>query len=271
MELKEWLGDNQLSLDIWKNKYCNNNENFNSWKHRVSGNNKELEDLIESKKFLFGGRALANRGTNKKGSMFNCYSSGYAPDNIEGLMQLNTNLALTYKAQGGQGVSLSKIRPKGTPIGNEFKSDGIVPFMEIFNTTTSSISQGGARKGALMISLDIMHKEAETFITIKSNEDKITKANLSLEINDEFMDAVQKYYDCGETVVIHESREYNGHPIEYDVVPIKLYKLMVETVYDWGEPGCIFTNRFRNYNLMEFDDDYQIETCNPLTDKNMRI
>ena len=122
-----------------------------------------------------------------------------------------------------------------------------------------------------MISLDIMHKEAETFITIKSNEDKITKANLSLEINDEFMDAVQKYYDWGETVVIHESREYNGHPIEYDVVPIKLYKLMVETVYDWGEPGCIFTNRFRNYNLMEFDDDYQIETCNPLTDKNMRI
>lgn len=263
MELKEWLGDNQLSLDIWKNKYCNNNENFNSWKHRVSGNNKELEDLIESKKFLFGGRALANRGTNKKGSMFNCYSSGYAPDNIEGLMQLNTNLALTYKAQGGQGLSLTKIRPKGTPIGDEFTSDGIVPFMEMFNTTTSSISQGGARKGALMMSIDIRHKEAPTFITIKTNEDKITKANLSLEIDDEFMKAVDKYYSTGEIVVLHESREYNGHIVEYDVVPITLYKLMIKTVYDWGEPGCIFTNRFRNYNLMEFDTDYEIATCNP--------
>ena len=263
MELKEWLGDNQLSLDIWKNKYCNNNENFNSWKHRVSGNNKELEDLIESKKFLFGGRALANRGTNKKGSMFNCYSSGYAPDNIEGLMQLNTNLALTYKAQGGQGLSLTKVRPKGTPIGDEFTSDGIVPFMEMFNTTTSSISQGGARKGALMMSIDIRHKEAPTFITIKTNEDKITKANLSLEIDDEFMEAVDKYYSTGEIVVLHESREYNGHIVEYDVVPITLYKLMIKTVYDWGEPGCIFTNRFRNYNLMEFDTDYEIATCNP--------
>ena len=271
-KLKQWLGeDNQIGMDIWEKKYRYNNESFDEWLDRVSGGDVKLRQLISERKFLFGGRALANRGTNKKGSMFNCYSSGYVPDNIEGIMQLNTNLALTYKAQGGQGVSLSKIRPKGTPIGNEFKSDGIVPFMEIFNTTTSSISQGGARKGALMISLDIMHKEAETFITIKSNEDKITKANLSLEINDKFMDAVQKYYDWGETVVIHESREYNGHPIEYDVVPIKLYKLMVETVYDWGEPGCIFTNRFRNYNLMEFDDDYQIETCNPLTDKNMRI
>ena len=263
MELKEWLGDNQLSLDIWKNKYCNNNENFNSWKHRVSGNNKELEDLIESKKFLFGGRALANRGTNKKGSMFNCYSSGYAPDNIEGLMQLNTNLALTYKAQGGQGLSLTKVRPKGTPIGDEFTSDGIVPFMEMFNTTTSSISQGGARKGALMMSIDIRHKEAPTFITIKTNEDKITKANLSLEIDDEFMKAVDKYYQTGEEVVLHEYRWYDNHLVEYDVVPIKLYKLMIKTVYDWGEPGCIFTNRFRNYNLMEFDTDYEIATCNP--------
>ena len=263
MELKEWLGDNQLSLDIWKNKYCNNNENFNSWKHRVSGNNKELEDLIESKKFLFGGRALANRGTNKKGSMFNCYSSGYAPDNIEGLMQLNTNLALTYKAQGGQGLSLTKVRPKDTPIGNEFTSDGIVPFMEMFNTTTSSISQGGARKGALMMSIDIRHKEAPTFITIKTNEDKITKANLSLEIDDEFMEAVDTYYQTGEEVVLHEYRWYDNHLVEYDVVPIKLYKLMIKTVYDWGEPGCIFTNRFRNYNLMEFDTDYEIATCNP--------
>lgn len=259
----EWLDKNQLSYDIWDKKYRYNNETFDQWLDRVSGGNNELRRLIESKKFLFGGRALANRGTNKKGSMFNCYSSGYAPDDIEGLMQLNTNLALTYKAQGGQGLSLTKIRPKGTPIGNEFTSDGIVPFMEMFNTTTSSISQGGARKGALMMSIDIRHKEAPTFITIKTNEDKITKANLSLEIDDEFMKAVDKYYSTGETVVLHESREYNGHIVEYDIVPIALYKLMIKTVYDWGEPGCIFTNRFRNYNLMEFDNDYEIATCNP--------
>lgn len=264
MDVREWLGeDNQIGIDIWEKKYRYNNESFDEWLDRVSGGNNELRQLITDRKFLFGGRALANRGTNKKGSMFNCYSSGYAPDDIEGLMQLNTNLALTYKAQGGQGLSLTNVRPKGTPIGNEFTSDGIVPFMEIFNATTSSISQGGARKGALMMSLDIMHKEAETFITIKSNEDKITKANLSLEINDKFMECVQTYYKTGEIKKIHEIRYYNGHKVEYDVTPIELYKLMIETVYNWAEPGCIFSNRFRNYNLMEFDDDYQIETCNP--------
>jgi len=264
LRIEEWLGlDNQLGMDIWRSKYQYNNESFEDWLQRVSGGNPELKELIRDKKFLFGGRALANRGTDKKGSMFNCYSSGYVPDDIDGIMQINTNLALTYKAQGGQGVSLSKIRPKDTPIGNEFKSDGIVPFMEIFNTTTSSISQGGARKGALMMSLDIMHKEAETFITIKSNEDKITKANLSLEIDDKFMRAVNTYYETGEIVKIHERREYNGHVVEYDVTPINLYKLMMETVYDWGEPGCIYSDRFRNYNLMQYDENYEIQTCNP--------
>lgn len=264
MNVQDWLGaDNQIGIDIYEGKYRHNNETFDEWLDRVSGGNEALRQLMAERKFLFGGRALANRGTGKKGSMFNCYSSGYAPDDIEGLMQLNTNLALTYKAQGGQGVSLSKIRPKGTPIGNEFTSDGIVPFMEIFNATTSSISQGGARKGALMMSLDIMHKEAETFITIKSNEDRITKANLSLEIDDRFMECVKTYYETGKVIQIPETRYYNGHKVDYMITPINLYKLMIETAYDWGEPACIFSNNFRNYNLMEFDNDYQIETCNP--------
>lgn len=264
MDVREWLGeDNQIGIDIWEHKYKYQDESFDEWLDRVSGSDEDLKELIKQKKFLFGGRALANRGTDKKGSMFNCYSSGYCPDDISGIMQLNTNLALTYKAQGGQGLSLTKVRPKGTPIGNEFTSDGIVPFMEIFNTTTASISQGGARKGALMMSIDIRHKEAPTFITIKTNEDKITKANLSLEIDDTFMQAVEKYYSAGEVIVLHESKEYNGHIVEYDITPIELYKLMIKTVYDWGEPGCIFTNRFRNYNLMQFDDEYEIATCNP--------
>lgn len=262
----KWVGESQIGYDIWNNKYRYNNESFDEWLDRVSGGNLVLRKLIEDKKFLFGGRALTNRGTDRRGSMFNCYSSGFAPDDIEGLMQLNTNLALTYKAQGGQGLSLTHVRPKGTPIGNDFASDGIVPFMEIFNATTASISQGGARKGALMMSLDIRHKEAETFITIKTNEDKITKANLSLEIDDEFMEAVDKFYKTGEKMTLHEKREYNGHVVEYDIVPIDLYKLMMKTVHEWGEPGCIFTNKFRNYNLMQYDDEYQIETCNPLTE-----
>ena len=179
-------------------------------------------------------------------------------------MQASKDIALTFKAQGGQGVSLSHLRPKGCGINNgQFESDGIVPFMEIYNTTTESISQGGSRKGALIMTLDIWHKEAETFIKIKSSEGKIQKANLSLEIDDEFMEYVKKYYETGEVLTKTIKRSYQGNTVEYEVTPIELYKLMMKTAYDWAEPGCIFTDKFRNYNLMEFDEEYAIESCNP--------
>ena len=179
-------------------------------------------------------------------------------------MQASKDIAVTFKAQGGQGISLSKLRPKGCGINNgQFESDGIIPFMEIYNRTTESISQGGSRRGALMMSLDIWHKEAEDFIKIKSEEGRIQKANLSLEIDDEFMECVKKYYETGEKITKHITKNYNDNIVEYDVIPIDLYKLMMEKAYDWAEPGCIYSNKFRNYNLMELCDEYQIETCNP--------
>ena len=136
--------------------------------------------------------------------------------------------------------------------------------MEIYNKTTESISQGGSRKGALIMSLDIWHKEAADFIKLKSQTGKIQKANLSLEIDDEFMQAVKEYYTTGNTVTKTIKCTYGGdNTSEYEVCPIKLYKLMMQTAYDWAEPGCIFTNRFRNYNMMQYCDDYKIETCNP--------
>lgn len=141
-----WLNKNQLSYDIWSKKYRCGEESFDQWLDRVSAGNTEIRRLIYEKKFLFGGRTLANRGTNK-GSYSNCYSHGFIEDSLDGIMDAAKNIAMTFKAQGGQGLSLSKIRPKGSMIGSKFKSDGIVPFMEIFNTVTESVSQGGSRKG----------------------------------------------------------------------------------------------------------------------------
>lgn len=265
MTVQEWLGqDNQLGIDILEKKYRYNNETFDEWLDRVSGGNEELKRIIKERKFLFGGRTLSNRGTNKKGSFSNCYSRGYIQDDLTDIMQANSDIAHTFKAQGGQGLSLSKLRPRGCGINNgQFQSDGIIPFMEIYNRTTESISQGGSRKGALIMTLDVWHKEAEDFIKIKSEEGRIQKANLSLEIDDEFMECVKKFYDTGEVITKTITRDYNGNVVEYEVTPIKLYKLMMEKAYDWAEPGCIFTNRFRNYNMMEYCDDYNIESCNP--------
>ena len=264
MTVKDWLGeDNQLAQDIWRRKYQHNNESFEEWLDRVSAGDNELRKLIIEKKFLMGGRTLANRGLNNTGSLFNCYSRGYIEDDYYDIMDAAKDIGITFKAQGGQGISLTKLRPKGTPIKSEYYSDGIVPFMKIFNEVTAGTSQGGARKGALMLSIDARHKEAETFIKIKSKEGEIEKANLSLELDDEFMRAVEKYYDTREVVVLHEKRNYSGHEIEYDVTPIEIFKMLVDNCYDWADPACLFTNRFRNYNLMQFDEDYEIETCNP--------
>ncbi len=264
MTVKDWLGENnQLAQDIWQRKYRHNNESFEEWLDRVSAGDNELRKLIIEKKFLMGGRTLANRGLNNTGSLFNCYSRGYIEDDYYDIMDAAKDIGITFKAQGGQGISLTKLRPKGTPIKTEYYSDGIVPFMKIFNEVTAGTSQGGARKGALMLSIDARHKEAETFIKIKSKEGEIEKANLSLELDDEFMRAVEKYYDTGEVVALHEKRNYSGHEIEYDITPIEIFKMLVDNCYDWADPACLFTNKFRNYNLMQFDEDYKIETCNP--------
>ena len=264
MNIREWLGeDNQIGYDIWTKKYQHGDESFEEWLDRISGGDEKLRELIKQKKFLFGGRVLANRGIPNTGNYYNCFSAGYVPDDYAGILDKCKEIGMTFKSQGGQGISLSKIRPKGTPIGEEYKSDGIIGFMELFNTVTDKTSQGGARKGALMMSLDAWHKEAEDFITIKNNEDKITKANLSLEIDDEFMRAVRHYYETGEELTFTKIKEYSGHIIEYEVTPIRLYKKMIQMAYDWAEPGCMFIDTIRNYSLLNNDSRYVIASTNP--------
>lgn len=107
MTVEEWLGkDNQLGIDIWHKKYRYQNETFDEWVNRVSGGDKEVKRIIMERKFLFGGRTLSNRGTGKHGSFSNCYSRGFVEDNLDDIMQANTDIATTFKAQGGQGISI---------------------------------------------------------------------------------------------------------------------------------------------------------------------
>ena len=258
MTVEEWLDNNQLSIDIWTKKYRYGEESLDEWFKRVSGNNSIIEKLVKEKKFLFGGRTLSNRRTDKSGSLSNCYSHGFVQDSLEDIMDTARDIAMTFKAQGGQGLSLSKIRPKGALINKQFKSDGIVPFMEIFNTVTESISQGGSRKGALLMSIDVWHPEAASFITIKSDLNKINKANLSLEIDDTFMIAVKEGITSMKRKFVYEGGEY-----EYEVNPTALFNLICENAHKYAEPGILFTERLRNYNLMQYVPDYQIETTNP--------
>lgn len=262
MTVNEWLNDDSLGIDIWNKKYRKNNESLDDWFKRVSGGDSELEKRIREKKFLFGGRTLSNRGMNN-GSMSNCYFDGKISDSLDSIMLTASEIAQTFKAQGGQGISLSDIRPKGSKVGKLYQSEGIVPFMEIFNTVTASISQGGARKGALMMSLDVEHPQIKDFITIKSDHNKINNANLSVEINDRFMVAVQKYYDTGEIVKYKIKSKYKGYDQDIEITPIEIYQLIMRHVWKDAEPGVMFMNEFSNYNLMEKVSDYQIFGSNP--------
>jgi ribonucleoside-diphosphate reductase alpha chain len=248
-----WLNNNELSYNIWEKKYRHNGESFQDWLNRVSGGNEDIKMLIYNKKFIFGGRTLANRGIEGKFSYSNCYSRGFILDDMEDIMDAAKDLAMTYKRGGGQGLSLSKIRPKGALIAGRYPSDGIVPFMELFNQVTASIQQGGARKGALLMALDVKHPQIIDFIKIKETDGKITNANLSVEIDNEFMQSVIE----GKTLKV------NNFGMEYEINPPEIFEEICKSAMKSAEPGVIFTDRFRNYNIMQFVDDYQIEICNP--------
>lgn len=254
--------NSDLAKQVWEKKYRYNNETLDDWFVRVSGGDKYIENLIRKKKFIFGGRILSNRGT-KKGSLSNCYTLGRVGDSLTDIMDANTKIALTFKAQGGQGISLSDIRPKGAKVGEDYHSDGIVPFMEIFNTTTENISQGGSRRGALMLELDVTHPEIETFISIKSDLHKINNANLSVEIGDAFMKAVKLYYETGEKLIFTKKNKYGSEEFEYSYCPIDIFKKIAKQAHDTAEPGILFMNKLKDYNLMQFVQEYDIQSTNP--------
>ena len=105
----EWLNNDKLALDIWNKKYRVNNESFDDWLSRVSGNNASIRNLIKNKKFIFGGRILANRGLSKLGiktTLSNCYVITPPKDSIESIFECAAKLARTYSFGGGCGSDL---------------------------------------------------------------------------------------------------------------------------------------------------------------------
>lgn len=151
MRVEDWLGkNNKLGLDIWERKYRYNNESFDEWLDRVSGNNTIVKNLIISKKFLFAGRILSNRGLDKLGKKVtysNCYVMAQPEDNIESIFECAKSLARTFSFGGGCGVDISKLAPKGATVNNAAKeTSGAVSFMDLYSLTTELIGQNGRRK-----------------------------------------------------------------------------------------------------------------------------
>lgn len=148
LKLTPW-GLNDLGWNIWTDKYQYNEESFDGFLDRVSNGNEAIRQLIKDKKFLFGGRILANRGLHKDGiktTYSNCYVIPQPEDNVESIYEAAYQLARTFSYGGGSGLDISKLRPKGSKVNNAAKTTtGAVSFMELFNMTTDIIGQKGRR------------------------------------------------------------------------------------------------------------------------------
>ena len=248
--LEEWLGEeNQIGIDIWEKKYRYNNESFDEWVDRVSGGDEDVKELILSKKFLFAGRILSNRGTQKDGrkvTYSNCYVIPPPEDSLESIFDCAKSLARTFSYGGGCGIDISKLSPKGAHINNAAKeTSGAISFMDLYSLTTELIGQNG-RRGALMISISCDHPDIEDFITIKSDLDKITKANLSIRVTDEFMRAVEN----DSTYTLSFTREETGEEIKKTIKARELFDKFCYMNWDYGEPAFLFWDRVKSYNIL---------------------
>ena len=267
MKVIDWLGeDNKLGLDIWERKYKYKDESFDEWLDRVSGGNTDVRQLIEQKKFLFGGRILANRGLNKYGkkvSYSNCYVITPPKDNLESIMEVGKKLARTYSYGGGCGVDISNLCPSGAVVRNAAEhSSGAVSFMDLYSLITGLISQNG-RRGALMLSISCDHPDLEEFIKVKSDLDKVTKANISVRITSDFMDAVKNKSDY----TLSFTREETGETIEKTVNAYEMFKKLCEMNWDYAEPGILFWDRISNWNLLSEDDSFEYAGTNPCAEE----
>ena len=267
MKVEEWLGeDNQLGTDIWMKKYCNDGESFDEWIARISGGNEEIAEYIRQKKFLFGGRILSNRGLDQQGrkvTYSNCYVIDPPEDNIESIFDCAKKLARTYSYGGGCGVDISKLSPRGAKINNAAKeTSGSVSFMELYSLVTALIGQNG-RRGALMISIDCSHPDVEEFIDLKTDLEKVTKANISVRLHEDFMEAVKK----NEEYLLHYQREATGEVIERSVNARELFKRIAETNWDYAEPGALFWDRIEGWNLLTNTEEFSYAGVNPCAEE----
>ncbi len=237
MELKDW-NLSKLGEDIWHKKYQQNNESFDDWIKRVSGGNEQVAQLIVDKKFLFGGRILSNRGIQGRGITYsNCYVVKPPEDSIEGIYEAAMKLARTFSYGGGCGIDISNLREKDAEVHNAAKTtSGAVSFMPVFEQTARVIGQNG-RRGALMISMDCDHPDIHDFIDAKL-DNKLEKCNISVKMGDKDM----------------ENRE--------DVI-----EHIAHNNWDWAEPGILYWDTIRDYNMLNKFEDFEYAGVNPCAEE----
>ncbi len=197
-------------------------------------------------------------------SLSNCYVVESPEDSYGGIMRVDEMLAQISKRRGGVGVDISKLRPAGASVKNAARSStGITSWMERYSNTIREVGQSG-RRGALMLSIDVAHKDVENFITVKNDNTKVTGANVSVLLSDEFLKAVENDEDYRLRFPV------DAPPSDNDIV-VKakdLWKKIIHNAWLRAEPGLLFWDRVTKYNAVDCyaDEGYKTISTNPCSE-----
>lgn len=225
----------------------------------------EIFDLIKDFKYIIPqGSPMTGIGNPYQiASLSNCFVIGNngVSDSYGGIMKTDQEQVQLMKRRGGVGHDLSHIRPKGSPVKNSaLTSTGIVPFMERFSNSTREVAQDG-RRGALMLSVSIKHPDSESFIDAKMEQGKVTGANVSVRIDDEFMKAV----DAG--TAYHQQYPVKSDSPSHikDIDATALWKKIVHNAWQSAEPGILFWDTIIRESVPDCYADlgYQTISTNP--------
>jgi len=256
----EYFNGDTLAAEVWINKYCLKDSQSNLYeltpddmhwrlanelgrieaKYPNGLTSQEIYDKIKRfEKIVPQGSPMSGIGNDFQiVSISNCFVIGNEKDSDSygGIFKLDQEIAQLQKRRAGVGTDLSYIRPKGSPVKNSaLTSTGVVPFMDRHSNTTREVAQDG-RRGALMESIAIKHPDSENFIDAKMNQGKVTGANISVRIDDEFMNAATQ----GTTYTTQYPVEAINPSYTKEINAPKLWKKIVHNAWKLAEPGILF-------------------------------
>lgn len=256
----EYFEGEELAARVWVNKYAMKDSFGNiferspkdmHWrianeiariekKYKNPMTAQEVFDLLDHFRYIIpAGSPMTGIGNNHQiASLSNCFVIGLDgnADSYGAIMRIDEEQVQLMKRRGGVGHDMSHIRPKGSPVNNSaLTSTGLVPFMERYSNSTREVAQDG-RRGALMLSVSIRHPDSEAFIDAKMTEGKVTGANVSVKIDDDFMDAA-----LNDRKYVQQFPIDSDHPmVKKEISAKKLWEKIVHNAWKSAEPGVLF-------------------------------
>ena len=276
----QYFDGDQLAAQVWVNKYALKDSDGNIYEltpddmhHRLASELARIENKYPSpmsEDEIFGllshfryvvpqGSPMAGIGNHHQvGSLSNCFVVGIdgKPDSYGGIMRIDQEQVQLMKRRGGVGHDLSHLRPKGSAVKNSaLTSTGLVPFMERYSNSTREVAQDG-RRGALMLTVSIKHPDAEAFIDAKMTPGKVTGANVSVRIDDDFMKSVE----TGEPYRQQYPVDAAEPKLVKEIDAAALWQKIVNNAWKSAEPGVLFWDTIRRESVPDCYSDLGFET-----------